>query len=122
MAKKFNIPETAVGLCAGRHDIPVSRYIFSEVSNVMDFPALNKIAGEFILANCNIRDGWGSSPAQTDYTDVQRLFGDPLDVVVTGLTPCTAAVMWACACYGVRLTLWHYNRDTGDYVPQQFDF
>jgi hypothetical protein len=101
-----NIPKSAVGLCAGRHNIPVEKYIFSEVSDVMDFKALYDTADAFIHDNCNLRN-W---------------VGDPLDVVVTGLTQCTTAVMYACACHGVCLTLWHYNRDTGDYVPQRFDF
>lgn len=116
------LPENAVGLCAGRHDIPVEKFIFTNVENVLDFAELNRTAEQFIKVNCNPRVTFGQGPAQVDYTDVERYKGNALDVVVTGLTQCTAAVMWACACYGVPLTLWHYNRDTGDYVPQRFNF
>ena len=48
--------------------------------------------------------------------------GDPLDVIVTGLTAATTALMWACACYGVPLTLWHFDRETGEYRSQRFYF
>lgn len=117
------IPAHSVGLCSGRHSIPVEEYIFNgEVQNPLDFAELNRIAEGFVKSHCNIRETYGVNPAQIDYTDVRRLEGDELNVVVTGLTPCTTAVMWACSCYGVPLTLWHYNRETGDYVPQRFQF
>lgn len=119
----MNIPATTFGLCAGRHEIPVKGYIFQSVENVLDFTELNRIAEQFVVENCHpevtIGDG---GPAAIGYTDVACYKGKPLDVVVTGLTPCTTSVMWACACYGVKLTLWHYNRETGDYVPQKFNF
>lgn len=115
-------PETAYGLCAGRHQIPVRGYIFNEVKDVLDFTALNNVAFDFVQANCNIRTHFGAGIAQVDYTDVEQAIGDHLDVVVTGLTACTTAVMWACACNGVPLALWHYDRETGDYVPQHFRF
>jgi hypothetical protein len=119
----MNLPSSAVGLCAGRHNIPVTRYIFNEVPDVMDFKALNRIAEQFVLDNCNPHVTWGTGgPATTGYVDVECWTGDPLDVVVTGLTQCTTAVMWVCACYGIQLTLWHYNRDTGEYEPQKFYF
>ena len=118
----MNLPNNAVGLCAGRHDIPVGKYIFTEVNDVLDFHALNRTARAFIKANCNIRLEYGAGIGQTTYVDVERYKGDELHVVVTGLTQCTTAVMYACAFYGVPLTLWHYNRDNGEYVPQQFNF
>lgn len=117
-----NIPANAVGLCAGRHPLPVQEYIYGEVLDVLDFEALRDIADRFVQEHCNVRTTFGVGIAQTDYTDVEMLCGDELHVLVTGLTQCTAAVLWACACYGVTLTLWHYNRETGAYVPQQFKF
>ena len=118
----MNLPENAVGLCAGRHNIPVEKYIFSEVNNVLDFSTLNRTAEAFIKENCNIRLESGTGINQTTYVDVECYRGDALHVVVTGLTQCTTAVMYACAFYGVPLTLWHYNRDDGGYVPQRFNF
>lgn len=118
----MNMPKNTVGLCAGRHDIPVEKYIFSDVQNVLDFTALNATAEAFVKENCDVRITVGVGVSQIDYTDVECYKGNELHVVVTGLTQCTTAVMWACACYGVPLTLWHYNRDNGEYVPQRFGF
>lgn len=120
--KLTTMPINTYGLCAGRHPLPVEGYIFSEVQNVLDFHTMNRIAEQFVVDHCNPHITTGCGPSQVDYTDVQVYTGDPLNVVVTGLTACTTAIMWACACYGVQLTLWHYDRETGDYVPQRFDF
>lgn len=117
-----NLPVDAVGLCAGRHDIPVTEYIFDKVEDVTDFKTLSQQAFRFVQKSCNLRTTWGAGVNQTDYTDVQIVRGDHLDVVVTGLTACTTAVMYACACNGVNLTLWHYDRNTDGYVPQHFYF
>ena len=116
------LPKGTVGLCAGRHDIPVEKYIFSEVNDVLDFATLNATAEAFIKANCSIRIECGVGINQIDYTDVECYKGNKLHVVVTGLTQCTTAVMYACASYGVPLTLWHYNCENGEYVPQKFNF
>ena len=115
-------PANAVGLCAGRHDIPVEKYIFTDVHDVLDFSALNHTAELFVRENCDVRIEYGTGPAQVDGTDVACCKGNALDVVVTGLTTCTTAVMWACACYGIPLTLWHYDRENETYVPQRFCF
>ena len=118
----MKLPKNAVGLCAGRHNIPVEKHIFTDVQNVLDFKTLNHIAAKFILDNCNPHTTVGQGVSQDDDNDVTVWTGDPLDVVVTGLTACTSAVMYACACYGINLTLWHYDRDSGEYVPQKFLF
>lgn len=102
-------------LCAGRHEIPeeisgmhFGGYIYDEVPNVLDFESLNDRAFDF----CKARESvslWG---------DVDLFYHVPLNVVVTGLTAACVAVVRACVYTGTPLTLWHYNRDTGEYVPQ----
>ena len=102
-----------VGLCAGRHPLPVVGYIFEEVVDVHDFTAMQEIADKYVRENCDVReivDDCGNSV----------YVGGDLQVVVTGLTALTAAVMAACMWYGVRLTLWHYDRETGEYMPQNW--
>lgn len=118
----MEIPKNAVGLICGRHDIPVSRYIFEDVEDVLDFAALRRIANGFVVDNCNIRIEFSRPVNNTMREEVMLIKGNPLDVVVTGLTACTTAVMYACAKCGVPLTLWHFDRETGDYVPQFFQF
>lgn len=109
-----------VGLCAGRHPLPVDECIYHEIENVLDFTRLLHIADKYVCENCNPRNMIGS--AINGWDDIRIVVGEPLNVIVTGLTPCTAAVMYACACYGVDLTLWHYDRDANDYKPQSFRF
>lgn len=118
----ITMPARIFGLCSGRHDLPVQGYVFGEVKDIFDFAELNRIAERFVLEHCNPRRTWGTSPAQVDLTDVEKYVGDPVDVIVTGLTAATTALMWACACYGVPLTLWHFDRETGEYKPQRFYF
>ena len=109
-----------VGLCAGRHQLPVDEYIYSEIENVLDFARLLHIADKYVYEHCHPRNAIGS--AINGWDDSTIIVGEPLNVIVTGLTPCTTAVMYACASYGVNLTLWHYDRDAQDYKPQFFRF
>ena len=88
---------TIVGLCASRHSMPVSGYIFPETVDPMAFDAMEQTASAFI----------------------DSMAGRDLVVYVTGLTAATAAVIKVCALRGIGLTLMHYNRETGEYVPQK---
>ena len=88
---------TTVGLCASRHSMPVSGYIFPETLDPMAFDAMEQTASAFI----------------------DSMAGKDLVVYVTGLTAATAAVIKVCALRGIGLTLMHYNRETGEYVPQK---
>lgn len=109
-----------VGLCAGRHDLPVSEFIYSEVADVLDFGGIQRVADAYIAKTCKPHTVYGC--AVNSWGDTDIWIGDDLHVVVTGLTACTAAVIAACACNGVNLTLWHFDRNSGDYVPQAFRF
>ena len=89
-----------VGLCASRHPMPVSEYIFPETLDPMAFDDMEKTASAFIAF-------------------IDGMAGNSLVVYVTGLTAATAAVIKVCALRGIGLTLMHYNRETGEYVPQK---
>ena len=83
------------GLCEGRHDIEhVNKYIFEKIENVFDFETMNEIIYE-------------------------KLKGvSDLHLYVTGLTPALTTVINYCYLNRVNLTLYHFNRDTGEYVSQ----
>ena len=110
------------GLCRGRHEMPVCGYVFDGIENVLDFEAIKNVAIDFVESHCNLRHTWGCGINQVDYTDVELVCGDELHIAVTGLTACTSAIMYACASNGVPLVLWHYDRASGEYAPQYFDF
>lgn len=116
------MPQTTYGLIAGRHDLPVCGYILDQVEDVMDFTGIRRVIGQFLERNCNLRLEYRMAVNQGDDESIKVYTGDSLDVIVTGLSAATAALVSACACNGVNLTLWHYDRETGEYQPQRFWF
>lgn len=120
----YTIPTDAVvvGLCAGRHDMPVEEFIFPQVADPTDFAGMQHTVDEFLADRVGVHYAYGPryNAVATDVEDDVEFFaGDhPLVVYVTGLTACVAAVISACAHNGVDLMLIHYDRASGGYVPQ----
>ena len=85
-----------IGLCEGRHQMPVEEYIFPQVvENPFDFHGLEKIVHEKLK-------------------DVKEL-----DLYVSGLTPVLVTVINYCVYNAISLTLYHYDINSGKYVPQK---
>ena len=100
-----------VGLIAGRHDIPVSEFIFDGIENVLDFKAISDHISNFVSTRVGIGSASGCGVNQRDYSDVELFAGTrDLVVYVTGLTAVST------------LTLMHFDRNSGEYVPQPFFF
>ena len=111
--------EIKVGLIKGRHEMPVNNYIFDEINDVLDFDSMNKQIVNFINNNINVYAAYGCGINQIGYEDVEVLASDTkLIVYVTGLTSVTAELIKVCALKGISLTLMHYDRETGNYLPQ----
>lgn len=83
-------------LCAGRHTTPATQSIFPAEVNPLDMDGL------FEQADAAIPEGT-----------------EELDLFVTGLTSATLAVTQVCFQRGITLTAHHFNRDTGDFIPQR---
>jgi hypothetical protein len=85
-----------MALCEGRHSIPgaTDGAIFPQVINPLDL-------------------GGQAATAAAALEGVQEL-----NLYVTGLTVALVTVINHCHQQGIRLTLWHFNRDTGEYFPQ----
>ena len=82
------------GLVAGRHPLPVDKYIWTEeVQNPMDHKALYEHASNVI------GNEW-----------------DEITVYVTGLTPCLLAVVDHCHWAGITLKVMQYDRNNDSYV------
>lgn len=108
-----------VGLCASRHAMPVQEYIYPESVDPTDFEWMDKIAEDFVLHHVGLTTVTRQALDQRWGEDVPCWAGKrTLVVYVTGLTACTSAVIKACALNGVGLTLMHYDRETGEYLPQ----
>lgn len=132
-----------VGLCSGRHEMPVSEYIFQEVENPCDVESIEKNAldwvnDKFIVNVIETLENKGLQEA--DFNDCKI----ELNIYVTGLTICLTSVLKTLMLFSIMLfksasfkevtgrryykfdsdfftiNLMHYNTKTGDYVPQRF--
>ena len=101
MAKTNNARILNMGLCEGRHAIPQVKdgYFFPSEVNPTDIDGLWDIACNKLLpySNENIA----------------------INLYVTGLTVALVTVINICMSRKINLTLYHYNRDTNDYFPQE---
>lgn len=95
-----------IALCEGRHEMPVKRAIFSSTINPLDTKELEKIASKKLY----------------ELQKENKEFDSPVYVYVTGITVACVAVIQACVMDGISLTLMHYNKETGEYYPQEFHF
>ena len=92
-----------LGLVKGRHEIPQvkGRYIFVEDLNPTD---VAETEGKAYSVLAGIR---------AVYPD------DHIDLYVTGLTIALIAVLNAAKRHGMSVTLYHFDRETGEYFPQE---
>lgn len=112
--------EIEVGLCKGRHEMPVENYIFTEEINPTDFRTMAKVVNSWLSNNCGIHICMACAVNQADDTSIDCFVGGKRVVLyVTGLSAALAEVIKACALNGVELTLMHYDRESGQYTPQK---
>ena len=98
-AEPVQIPVTEVymSLCEGRHAIPqaIDGSIFGTEVDPLDFVGMEREA-------------------------IKQLHGVfYLDLYVTGLTVALISVLNVCRSKNIKVTLYHYNRETGDYYGQE---
>lgn len=99
MAKKI----IKLGLCKGRHEIPeISNYIFEMEVNPLDIEGLESQALEIIMKYFPY-----------------YLHEGKLELYVTGLTVALISVLNVCKKNGIEVTLFHFNRESGNYYQQQ---
>lgn len=92
-----------LGLIKGRHEIPQveGRYIFIED-----------------LDPANVTEAEGK--AYSVLAGIRAVFPDRhIDLYVTGLTMALIAVLNAARRHGMSVTLYHFDRETGEYFPQE---
>ncbi len=89
--------ENVFGLCAGRHEMPCTEFIFKEVKNPFDFNFLNKTIEEK-LKNINSNE--------------------KIIIYVTGLTVLLTSVLKYCLKNNIKVELKHFNIATQEYVSQ----
>lgn len=85
---------TILGLCAGRHELPVEGYVFGNIVDPTDLQGMMNTAHESLQ-------------------DVESL-----ELYVTGLTVACTTVIRYCINNLTPLKLMHFDRDSGSYYPQ----
>lgn len=113
-----------LGLCSGRHDIPVDEYIFEMIDDPTDAAMmhvdavynLERIFTQHHVSRANRMVGiTGSMDCPTRY-----IYEVDVVIYVTGLTAALIAALNACATLGVQsVTLMHFNKATGTYFNQK---
>jgi len=106
--------EIVVGLCAGRHEMPVKDFIWQKIDNPMDFAALEKQAKEW-LSN---QDLWNDGDTPT-----VKVYVTGLTVALTSFLNAWEQVIGTMDFEGMKrpyLYLLHYDRDTSSYKPQNW--
>ena len=87
-----------IGLCKGRHEIEeVKEYIFPQEVNPLDVKGLEETALEI----------------------VSKIEADELHIYVTGLTVALIASLNACKKLNRKVVLYHFDRTSGEYYPQE---
>lgn len=103
-----NIKNIKVGLVEGRHDLPVTDFIYQEgdITFPLDMKELAQIADKRL----------SELGAVSSFED--RFNPSQIDVFVTGLTAATTAVIRVALMKGYLLTLHHFDRDSQTWLPQ----
>lgn len=117
-------------LCKGRHEIPqaVEGSVFPTViENMTETEMLEDYAFRKLWNACfkkykagecgylRVADSWDGY----DETQLEIDEDVKLNLYVTGLTVALIAVLNVCRKEGIKVTLYHYNTESGDYFPQE---
>lgn len=98
----IEVPCVKLALCESRHEIPeVDGAVFPNTVDPTDMVSLR--------VHCARR-------LKSEILDKGITY---LDLYVTGLTVALVEVINWCIAHKVHLTLWHYDRESGDYYPQE---
>lgn len=119
-----------MSLCNGRHSIPEATdgSIFeTEIQNITDthglmIKAFNAIwNAAYTHYNNNEYSYLGIDPEWdgSDMTSLVMLDTLHVNIYVTGLTVALIAAINACKVNNISVTLYHFNRETGTYYPQE---
>lgn len=114
-----------VGVCEGRHPLPVNYYIFPQEINPLEVEEL-ETTSSFRLIEIAIQEGLEVIHTsiilnnQVGYNDIMvRVFDAELHIYATGLTVAVLAVVKAAKKLFKSVVVMHYDRDSGNYYEQK---
>lgn len=109
-----------IGLIKGRHELPVEKYIFDEIKDVLDFNSLQERADRFVKELVAELDAT-SEKLINGYEENKYSYHDvTINIYVTGLTAATIAAYKAIDNHGAfkEINFMHYNNASGQYIAQ----
>ena len=108
-----------LALCEGRHEIPQATdgNIFKSITNVTETKTLEKIAFSRLWGICYAK-GYTTQSEEDAFAlyianDIQ------LNLYVTGLTVALIAALNVCRENNIKVTLYHFDRETNTYFAQE---
>jgi len=109
-----------LGVVEGRHEMPVSCYVYNKIIDVTDIDELYERAHNNIIYiggwhTLNARIWVGATATCDGYAPHECI----LHLYVSGLTVALIAVINACKTLGLEVVLYHYSKDTDSYYSQQ---
>lgn len=115
--------QVRLGLCAGRHEMPVNAYIFDRIDNPMAFDKMECAASKRIwelMGDASVPrvQAMVGMPGSMD-TGTRYIFDCEVLIYVTGLSSALIAVLNALQDFGVqRVILMHFDKANDCYQPQ----
>lgn len=95
--------------------MPVSEYIFPSNIDPRDIDGMYETIDKFFSSHLE----WGNHLRGIGMTDESVwTSNDKVELYVSGLTVAVAEVIRYCHINYIELTLYHYDRETGNYYPQ----
>lgn len=113
-----------IGVCEGRHNMPVDGYIFKKIEDPTDVEGLQEIAEEFFQKlweelphkECYYPDEWGN-----DHISIK--IDGKVEIYATGLTVAVIEAIKAALYYYnyYDIVIMHYDSVKGNYYPQKMN-
>lgn len=116
-----------LALCEGRHEIKEATdgSLFpSVIENITDLTELETIAFKSLWKAAykhyqNHEVGYLYEIKGTEVEELQICNNLPINIYVTGLTVALIAALNVCRDENLKVTLYHYDRESGEYFPQE---
>lgn len=126
MAKEIKI---LVGTCEGRHEMPVSEFIFSQEVNPLAVESLELTATErleVMAKEAGAEKGILNVPASyavysypEDVDVCESVYDAEIRIYATGLTVAVIAAIKAAVRLFKKVVVLHFNRESGEYYEQK---
>lgn len=114
-----------IGICKGRHPLPVKYYVFPQEVNPLDVVQLEAISIKSLVEiatqeGVEIKNTTVILDNQVDYHDITvAVYNATVAIYATGLTVAVLAVVKAAKQLFKEVVVMHYDRDSDSYYEQE---